>query len=53
MSLNLDATKWGFYLQIKKKFHPPWLFDNANVRRTSSQKYLGIILDTHLKFDAI
>ena len=36
---------------MKKTAHPPLLFNNASVTRTSSQKYLGIILDNQLKFD--
>ena len=36
---------------MEKTVHPPLLFNNAGVTRTSSQKHLGIILDNQLKFD--
>ena len=36
---------------MEKTVHPPLLFNNASVTRTSSQKHLGIILDNQLKFD--
>ena len=36
---------------MKKTVHPPLLFNNASVTRTSSQKHLGIIIDNQLKFD--
>ena len=36
---------------MKKKFHPPLLFNKAIVTWTSSQRHLGIILDNQLKFD--
>ena len=35
----------------KKTVLPPFLFNNASVTRTSSQKHLEIILDNQLKFD--
>ena len=36
---------------MKKTVHPPLLFNNASVTRTSFQKHLGIIIDNQLKFD--
>ena len=55
MNFNPDTTKQAqeviFSRKVKKTVHPPLLFNNATVTRTSSQKYLGIILDNQLKFD--
>ena len=55
MNFNPDTTKQAqeviFSCKVKKTVHPPVLFNNACVSRTSSQKYLGIILDNQLKFD--
>ena len=55
MNFNLDTTKQAqeviFSRKVKKTVHPPLLFNNASVTRTSSQKHLGIILDNQLKFD--
>ena len=54
-NFNLDTTKQAqeviFSRKVKKTVHPPLLFNNASVTRTSSQKHLGIILDNQLKFD--
>ena len=44
-------SKSHFWSQIKKKVHPPLLFNNASVTRTSSQKHLGIIIENQLKFN--
>ena len=55
MKFNPDTTKQAqeviFSCKVKKTVHPPLLFNNASVTRTSSQKHLGIILDNQLKFD--
>ena len=55
MNFNPDTTKQAqeviFSRKVKKTVHPPLLFNNASVTRTSSQKHLGIILDNQLKFD--
>ena len=55
MNFNPDTTKQVqeviFSRKLKKTVHPPLLFNNASVTRTSSQKHLGIILDNQLKFD--
>ena len=55
MNFNPDTTKQAeeviFSRKSKKKVHPPLLFNNASVTRTSSQKHLGVILDNQLKFD--
>ena len=55
MNFNPDTTKQAqeviFRRKVKKAVHPPLLFNNASVTRTSSQKHLGIILDNQLKFD--
>ena len=55
MNFNPDTTKQAqeaiFSPKSKRKVHPPLLFNNASVTRTSSQKHLGIKLDNQLKFD--
>ena len=55
MNFNSDTTKQAqeviFSRKVKKTVHPPLLFNNASVTRTSSQKHVGIILDNQLKFD--
>ena len=55
MNFNPDSTKQAqeviFSRKVKKTVHPPLLFHNASVTRTSSHKHLGIILDNQLKFD--
>ena len=55
MNFNPDTTKQAeeviFNRKVKKKFHPPLLFNNANITQTSSQKHLGIIVDNQLTFD--
>ena len=56
MNFNPDTTKQAqeviFSCKVKKStVLPPFLFNNASVTRTSSQKHLGIILDNKLKFD--
>ena len=55
MNFNRNTTKQAqeviFSRKVKKTVHPPLLFNNASVTRTSSQKHLGIIIDNQLKFD--
>ena len=55
MNLNPDTTKQAqkviFSRKVKKAVHPPLLFNNASVTRTSSLKHLAIILDDQLKFE--
>ena len=55
MNFNPDSTKQVqeviFSRKVKKAVHPPLLFNNASVTRTSCHKHLGIILDNQLKFD--
>ena len=36
---------------IKKVVHPPIFFNNEPVQQVSSQKHLGLTLDTSLTFD--
>ena len=54
-SLNPDPRKQFqeviFSRKIKKLPHPPLVFNNNNVLRTSSQKHLGVTLDVKLTFD--
>ena len=49
MNFNPDTTKQAQEVK-KKNVHPPLLFDNASVTRTSSQKHLEFIIDNQLKF---
>ena len=54
MNFNPDTTKQAQEVIFSRKLktvHPPLLFNNASVTRTSSHKHLGIILDNQLKFD--
>ena len=54
MNFNPDTTKQDqevVFSGILQKVHPPLLFNNASVIRTSSQKHLGIIFNNQLKFD--
>ena len=55
MNFNPDTTKQAqeviFSRKVKKIVHPPLLFNNASITRTSSQKHLGIILENQLKSD--
>ena len=53
MNFNPDATKQAqevvFSRKVEKTVHPPLIFNNDSVTRTSSQKHLGIILDNQVK----
>ena len=55
MSFNPDPTKQAqeviFSRKINKNSHPPLTFNNSKVAVTSSQKHLGIILDSRLSFE--
>ena len=53
--LNPDPKKQAqeviFSRKSKVILHPPLVFNNNNVIQTTSQKHLGIILDTQLSFE--
>ena len=55
MSFNPDRSKQAqeaiFTRKVKKFAHPPIFFNNKPVQQVSSQKHLGLILDTSLTFD--
>ena len=55
MNFNLDLAKQAheviFSRKAKEIYHPPLVFNNANVSQSSSQKHLGIILESKLIFD--
>ena len=55
MSFNPDPKKQAqeviFSRKSKAMSHPPLVFNNNNVIETTSQKHLGIILDTRLPFE--
>ena len=55
MSFNPDTSKQAqkviFSRKLKKVTRPPLVFNNANVSQCKSQKHLGIILDSKLKFE--
>ena len=55
MSFNQDPKKQAqkviFSRKSKAISHLPLVFNNNNVIQTTSQKHLGIILDTHLSFE--
>ena len=55
MSFNPDQSKQVqeviFIRKVKKVVHSPIFFNNKPVQRVSSEKHLGIILDTSLTFD--
>ena len=55
MNFNPDPSKQAqeviFTRKVKKVLHPPILFNNNPVQQFSSQKHLGLILDTCLTFD--
>ena len=52
---NPDASKQGqeviFSRKIKKKTHPPLVFNIAIVSQTNSQKHLDVTLDLKLTFE--
>ena len=51
MSFNPDITKQAqeviFSRKLKKTSHRPLMFNSNQVNKTSSQKHLGIILESH------
>ena len=55
MDFNPDPTKQPheviFSRITKEVCHPPLVFNNTNVSQSSSQKHLGVILDSNLIFD--
>ena len=55
MSLNLDPKKQAqeviFSPKSKAILHPPLVFNNNNIIQNTSQKHLGITLDTRLSFE--
>ena len=55
LNFNPDPTKQAhkviFSSKTKKIYYPPVVFNNTNVSQSSSQKYLGVILDSKLIFD--
>ena len=55
MNFNPDPTKQAqeviFSRKTKSLSHPPLVFNNSNVSQTTSQKHLGIILDSQLIFE--
>ena len=55
MSFNSDSIKQAqeviFSRKSKAISHPTLVFNNNNVIQTTSQKHLGIILDTRLSFE--
>ena len=55
MSLNPDPKKQAqeviFSPKSKAILHPPLVFNNNNIIQNTSQKHLGITLDTRLSFE--
>ena len=55
MSFNPDISKQAqeviFSRKLKETPHPPLMFNSNVVRKASSQKHLGIILDESLSFE--
>ena len=55
MNFNLDPAKQAheviFSRKAKEIYHPPLVFNNTSVSQSSSQKHLGVILDSKLIFD--
>ena len=55
MNFNPDPTKQAheviFSRKAKEINHPPLVFNNTSVSQLSSQKHLGVILDSKLIFD--
>ena len=52
MSFNPDPAKQAheviFSHKTKEIYHPPLVFNNTSVSQSSSQKHLGVILDSKL-----
>ena len=55
MNFNPDPTKQVqeviFSRKAKEIYHPPLVFNNTSVSQSSSQKHLGVILDSKLIFN--
>ena len=55
MNFNPDPAKQAheviFSHKAKEIYHPPLVFNNTSVSQSSSQKHLGVILDSKLIFD--
>ena len=55
MNFNPEPAKQAHELIFSRKakeiYHPPLVFNNTSVSQSSSQKYLGVILDSKLIFD--
>ena len=55
MSFNPDSNKLAqvviFSRKTKKINHPPLTFSKSTVTQTTSQKHLGVVLDSSLSFD--
>ena len=55
MSFNPDTTKQAqeiiFSSKANEICHPPFVFNNTSVSQSSSQKHLGVIIETMLIFD--
>ena len=55
MNFNLDPTKQAheviFSRKAKEIYHPPLVFNNTNVCLPSSQKHMGVILESKSIFD--
>ena len=55
MNFNPDPAKQVheviFSRKAKEIYHPPLVFNNTSVSQSSSQKHLGVILDSKLIFD--
>ena len=55
MNFNPDPAKQAheiiFSRKAKEICHPPLVFNNTSISQSSSQKHLGVILDSKLIFD--
>ena len=55
MNFNPDPTKQAheviFSRKAKEIYHPPLVFNNTNVCLPSSQKHMGVILESKSIFD--
>ena len=49
LSLNKDKTKYTFFHKVREKEKLPSLFINdRDIKRITSIKYLGVLIDEHL-----
>ena len=55
MDFNPEPTKQAqefiFSRKAKELYHPPLVFNNSNISQSSSQKHLGVLIETKLTFD--